>query len=239
MKLSPKHLGTSLLLASLLSAPTALLADHHEGGDPTGTWTWTRPGRDGNEVTSTLKLKADGDKLTGKISGWNNTENDISNGKVKGNEISFDVAREFNGNSMTIQYAGKIEGDSLTGDITVSRDGQERTREWTAKRASAGLDGNWVASITRDSGEAMELNLSFKVDGEKVTGAIKVNEFEIPLEGTFKGGAVNYQSKVERDGNTWTSTFIGKVDGDTLTGESTSNRNGQERTRKIVAKRAK
>ena len=236
MKVSLKHLGLTLLFTTLMAVPGTVRADHHEG-DPSGTWTWTRPGRDGNEITSTLKLKADGDKLTGRISGWNNTENDISNGKVKGNAISFDVTREFNGNSMTIQYAGKIEGDSLKGTITVSRDGQDRTREWAAKRASAGLAGNWIASITRSSGETMELNLSFKVDGEKVTGAIKVNEFEIPLEGTYKDGMVNYESKVERDGNTWTSKFVGKVDGDQLTGKSTSLRDGQENTRDIVAKR--
>ena len=34
--------------------------------DPTGTWTWSTPGRDGGpERKSTLKLKLEGDKLTG------------------------------------------------------------------------------------------------------------------------------------------------------------------------------
>ena len=35
--------------------------------DPTGTWTGDQPGRDGNTYNITLKLKADGAKLTGTI----------------------------------------------------------------------------------------------------------------------------------------------------------------------------
>lgn len=126
----------------MLVLPLSVQADHHGGkADPTGTWTWTRQGRDGNEIPSTLKLKAEGEKLTGKMSGRNNTENEISNGKVKANEISFDLTREFNGNSFTIQYVTKIEGDSLKGESIMTRDGQERRREWNAKRASAGFGG--------------------------------------------------------------------------------------------------
>src|SRR5271165_771599 len=35
--------------------------------DPAGTWTWTRPGRNGGaDQKTTLKLKVEGDKVTGK-----------------------------------------------------------------------------------------------------------------------------------------------------------------------------
>ena len=238
MKLSLKHLGTSLLLTTLLAMPSVLLADHHEGGDPTGTWTWTRPGRDGNEMTNTLKLKADGEKLTGKISGFGGNENDISNGKVKGNEISFDVTRDFNGNSFTMKYAAKIEGDSLKGQWTVNRDGEDRSRDWTATRAASGeLAGDWKYSITRENGDTMDLVMSLKVDGDKVNGVIKVNEFEMPVEGTYKDGVFAYKTERDRDGTTWTTSFSGKVSGDKLTGKSTSNWNGTERVREIDATR--
>src|SRR5437867_3089483 len=37
--------------------------------DPSGTWTWTVPGRNGGaDRKNTLKLKVDGDKLTGTVS---------------------------------------------------------------------------------------------------------------------------------------------------------------------------
>jgi hypothetical protein len=240
MQLSLKHLGTTLLLTTLLATPVLVQADHHENVDPTGSWTWTRQGREGADVTSTLKLKADGEKLTGKISGRGDAETDISNGKVAGNEISFDVTREFNGNSMTMKYAAKIEGDSLKGEWTVSRDGQDRSREWTATRAASGeLAGDWKYSIARENGDTMDLVMSLEVDGEKVNGLVKVNEFEMPLEGTYKDGVFAYKMERDRDGTTWTTSFSGKVSGDKLTGKSTSNWNGTERVREIDATRVK
>src|SRR5437762_11474210 len=71
-----------------------------------GTWTWTVPGRNGGaDRKSTLKLKSEGDKLTGKVSapgrGGQTSETEIADGKVSGDEVSFTVTREFNGNKMT------------------------------------------------------------------------------------------------------------------------------------------
>ena len=107
--------------------------------DPTGTWTWSTPGRDGGaERKSTLKLKLEGDKVTGKLSapgrGGQSSDVEISEGKLKGNEISFNVTREFGGNKVTAKYSGKISGDSIKGKVETDRDGQTRARDWEAKR---------------------------------------------------------------------------------------------------------
>ena len=60
----------------------------------------------------------------------------ISDGKVNGNQISFAITREFNGNSFTQKYSGKVEGDTITGKISFTgRDGENRDRDWVAKRA--------------------------------------------------------------------------------------------------------
>ncbi|MCX6926634.1 MAG: hypothetical protein NT154_26010, partial [Verrucomicrobia bacterium] len=76
-----------------------------QAADATGTWTWTRPGRNGGaDMKLTLKLKADGEKLTGTLTSPNRdggtTDTAIADGKVKGEEVSFTVTREFNGNTM-------------------------------------------------------------------------------------------------------------------------------------------
>lgn len=103
--------------------------------DPTGTWTWSRPGRDGGPAReSTLTLKMEGEKLTGKMSGMQGRETEIKNAKMTADEISFDVTREFNGNSMTSKYKGKIKDDTITGKFTVERDGETTEREWVAKK---------------------------------------------------------------------------------------------------------
>ena len=109
--------------------------------DPAGTWTWTTPGRNGGaDRKSTLTLKADGDKVTGSVSSpgrdGQTTKVDIEDGKVKGDEISFSVTREFGGNKVTQKYAGKIDGDSIKGKISFERNGEAQSRDWEAKRGS-------------------------------------------------------------------------------------------------------
>src|SRR5689334_1810117 len=83
--------------------------------DATGKWTWTR-NFNGNEVTQTLELKQDGEKLTGTISGRNNQKTEIKDGKIKENEISFNVVRERNGQEFKMVYKGKIDGDTIKGE---------------------------------------------------------------------------------------------------------------------------
>jgi hypothetical protein len=107
--------------------------------DPTGTWSWTRPGRNGGaDVKMTLKLKTEGDKVTGKLTSpgrqGQTTEVDIKDGKIKGDEVSFTVTREFNGNTMTQKYNGKVTADSIKGKIEFERNGETQSRDWEAKR---------------------------------------------------------------------------------------------------------
>ena len=119
----------------LLLAAVTTQAQDAKKSDPTGTWTWSSPGRNGGEAReTTLKLKKEGEKLTGTMSGRQGNETAITNGKITGEEISFDVTREFQGNSFTQKFKGKISGDTITGKIASERDGETREREWTAKR---------------------------------------------------------------------------------------------------------
>ena len=107
--------------------------------DPSGTWTWTTAGRNGGpDRKSTLTLKVDGDKVTGKISSPGRDgqarDTEIADAKLAGDEISFTVTREFNGNKMTSKHTGKISGDSIKGKIASERNGEAQSRDWEAKR---------------------------------------------------------------------------------------------------------
>jgi hypothetical protein len=119
----------------------ALLPAHAEDkkADPAGTWTWTTPGRDGAEGRkTTLKLKVEGEKVMGTVSmagrDGQARETEITNGKIKGDEVSFDVTRENNNNKITTKYMGKVSGDMIKGKAETERDGQKRSRDWEAKR---------------------------------------------------------------------------------------------------------
>ena len=102
-----------------------------------GTWKWSFTTQDGQTRESTAKLKQDGEKVTGTVSGRQGNETEIKEGKIdKDGKLTFTVVREFNGNQMTAKYEGKVEGDTIKGKIVTTRgDGQSRDREWEAKRA--------------------------------------------------------------------------------------------------------
>lgn len=104
--------------------------------DPTGTWKWSVTFNDQTRE-STLKLKLDGDKLTGTMLGRNNSETAIENATFKDGQVSFSVTRERNNMKMTTKYTGKLEGDVIKGKTEFERNGQMQSRDWEAKREKA------------------------------------------------------------------------------------------------------
>lgn len=110
------------------------LARAEEKANPTGTWKW-KTEFNGQTRESTLKLKLDGDKLTGAMLGRNNQETEITDASFKDGEVSFSITRERNGQKFTTKYKGKVDGDTLKGKIGTERDGQVRERDWEATRS--------------------------------------------------------------------------------------------------------
>jgi hypothetical protein len=80
--------------------------------DVSGKWKAEFQTPDGQTRTSNLTLKADGETLTGTISSRGG-DTAISEGKVSGDEISFVVVRDFQGQQMKSQYKGKVAGDEI------------------------------------------------------------------------------------------------------------------------------
>jgi hypothetical protein len=101
-----------------------------------GKWTYETQGRNGPQ-TGTITLKADGATLSGSVSGRGG-DTDIADGKVDGNNISFSVVREMQGNKITVKYTGTVSGDELKLKIdSQGPNGAMPTREVTAKRVSS------------------------------------------------------------------------------------------------------
>ena len=156
---------TSILTCAViaLGSLVQVQAADEKKADATGTWTWTQQqqGRGGANANtnatpakSTLKLKAEGEKLTGTLSqpargGGRGqpgaaaapapVETEISDGKVKGDEISFSVKRTFGQNEIVIKYTGKVDGDTIKGktDMPGRNGGDPTSRDWEAKREAA------------------------------------------------------------------------------------------------------
>jgi|SRR4051794_22790671 hypothetical protein len=115
-------------------AVSAFVLPAYAAEDATGTWKWTSMFNN-NTIESTLKLKQEGEKLTGNYIGRNNMESPIEDGMVKGDAISFKITREFNGNKFTMKYSGTLSGDTIKGKTEFDRDGQTQSRDWEAKRS--------------------------------------------------------------------------------------------------------
>jgi hypothetical protein len=103
----------------------------------TGTWSWTMT-RGDTEIKQTLKLKQEGEKLSGSLTspGRDGAEvkTEISDGKVTADGVSFKVVREFNGNKREQTYTGKVNGDKLNLKVESERNGEKQTRDIEAKR---------------------------------------------------------------------------------------------------------
>jgi hypothetical protein len=108
------------------------VARAEDKASPTGTWKWT-VSFGGNDREMVLKLKLDGDKLTGALI-RGDQETKIEDGKFKDGEVSFKVTRERNGNKFTMKYSGKVSGDTIRGKTEFERNGEAQSRDWEAKR---------------------------------------------------------------------------------------------------------
>jgi hypothetical protein len=132
---------TKILLGAVLLTGTIIQAQADDTKiDPTGTYIWTQAGRNGGpDRTNTLVLKLDGGKLTGNLTapgrgGAPATPIDITDAMLISTNITFNVVRDFNGNSMTNKYSGALADGSIKGKVEgVNRNGDPTSRDWEAK----------------------------------------------------------------------------------------------------------
>jgi hypothetical protein len=115
-----------------LAAMTVLLAMSAMAADISGKWVGQVPGRNGVNET-TFNFKSAGDQLTGTMSGPQG-ELPIKDGKVAGDDVSFKVTLEFNGNSIGLLFTGKVSGAEIK--MKRQREGADQSQEFTLKKAN-------------------------------------------------------------------------------------------------------
>ena len=76
-----------------------------------GKWTGEMQTPNGTRPV-TFTFTADGTTLNGSTTGRSG-EVKITNGKIDGDNVSFDVVREINNNTMTTHYTGTVSGGEL------------------------------------------------------------------------------------------------------------------------------
>ena len=102
-------------LAALVSLSLALISTVH-AADIDGTWKAEFDSQIGRQKI-VFELKADGEKLTGKISAdraqFGKTETEIKNGKIAKDEVSFTETVKIQDQEVVVEFKGKLVGDEL------------------------------------------------------------------------------------------------------------------------------
>lgn len=132
-----KKIVLSLIAVLALGALAAFAAD------VTGKWVAEMPGRDGSTRQVTFNFTQSGETLTGTMEGGMGGRGgeapppqEISEGKVSGDSVSFVIVRSFGGNEMRTSYKGTVSGAEmkLTSESPGRDGGAPRTQELTAKK---------------------------------------------------------------------------------------------------------
>jgi hypothetical protein len=237
-----KALAASLLIFGLTSSARA-----DEKIDPAGTWVVqaSRPGRPAQE--STLKLEKNGDQLVGVITDAQGRTGTIKDAKLTGNEISFRVEVERDGQQFNFNYKGKLTKDTMKGTVAAKILGRELTFDFDGKRAkeSATLTGSWKLSLGFGGGQRAQqgagarpqgaggrgrpgggrpgmpqMMLNLREEGGKVSGDfIGFGGKATPIQDAkVKDGELTFKVPQELGPNKVTLEFVGKLAGDKLQG---------------------
>ena len=99
--------------------------------DVAGTWKASVETPNGT-IEATFVFKVDGSKLTGTASSPMG-EAPISDGKVDGDDVSFNVVRSRDGQEFKLAYKGKVKGNEMMLKLTVP--GMDQEFEITAKKS--------------------------------------------------------------------------------------------------------
>ena len=117
-------IAATTLLFVLITAPVIAAVD---GVD--GNWSGAVSTPNG-DIPIGFAFKADGDTLTGSMIGPDGSPSPIANGKIDGNNLTFTVDLNFNGNAFSLSYKGVLDGEQ----IKMSSDFQGQAFEFVVKK---------------------------------------------------------------------------------------------------------
>ena len=165
-------------------------------GEIAGAWTSVAVTPNG-DLTATLDLKHEGDKVTGSVSSETGAL-PIQAASYKENRLQFDV--EFGGNRYRIGAVlkdGKLFGQwsSVGGSDSGAWSATRKVvlSTYTAPAAAASLDGTWNSVAATPDGNRIAFVLELKQAGDNVTGHAVAPEGKIPIQkATFANNVLTF-----------------------------------------------
>jgi hypothetical protein len=174
-------------------------------------------------IQTTADIKVDGDKISGTLKSPRGER--AFTGTIKGDQITMVYTVKFQDNDLTITLTGTVAGDSIkgTGDAgglaQIGWSGKRHVGEMAggAPSGSANVSGTWEFAVETAQGSGSP-TFTFRQDGEKLTGQYKGAFGEGPVDGTVKGGAIDFVVKVSAQGQEVIVSYTGTIEKDGMKG---------------------
>jgi hypothetical protein len=205
------------LTRTLALAAACLLPHFAVAASPIdGSWKGSFKARDGSgEYVLTFAFKADGDKVTGSVTG-NNKPAPIVSGLIKGNDLEFKV----DVNGTIVDHQCTVSGDTI--DMVFAFGNQPPAKMTLRRVAAAAPDpsGLWKWTVApQGSGQVFAISARLSLADGKLTGTYQSQMGEAPIsDASYTDGAIAFSVVRERDGKQFTVKYRGVLSGDTITG---------------------
>jgi hypothetical protein len=99
--------------------------------DVSGTWEFSRPGRNGEMRTNDITIVQDGNKIKVTMPSFRpEGEPMVGEGTIEGNAIQWKIVMQSPRGEMTMEYKGTVDGATMKGTTKM----MDRDIEWTAKK---------------------------------------------------------------------------------------------------------
>src|SRR5262245_12277789 len=214
----------SRILAALVCALMMSTTLWAQDADILGDWEVTVTTGPGPETSAPLVLKKEGAQIVGTFSSPQGDQGVEANVKDKAVTIWFSV-RTQNG-PINITMNGTADGDTMKGSMDFGGRGQG---QWRARRAGASraqaqgetrtdVTGTWSFQVETDAGSGTP-TMTFKQEGEKLSGHYSGQLGEAPIVGTLKGNAIEFTIDVSVQGADLHIVYSGTVEKDSMKGK--------------------
>jgi putative heme-binding domain-containing protein len=188
-----------LVACVTLAVPVAGAAEDPVATELAGTWSLKFTTPSGEEHTPVLVLSREGERLTGSLKDLADEDLVARDLAVKGGTLSFRVAPNHDGESLTLTFRGKPQGDSIRGVVSVEHQGHS---------ASFPFEGKRVAKMVEKRGRTATKSTSTPAARVKVPKGFRVELiYSVPRE--TQGSWVNMA--VEPKGRLIVSDQYGKL----------------------------
>jgi hypothetical protein len=123
----------AILSMALVLGLCGLAGAADDKAEPVGTWKCEYE-IGGQQRTSTLTIKKDGDKLSGTMSWTDQKDEPLKDLKLKEGTLTFSAVRKVAGNEIAVEYTLKIDGDKVKGKGASEFGGEKREWDIEGKR---------------------------------------------------------------------------------------------------------